>query len=605
MNDTIEKEPILKKVLLGVGTYYLFFGALLLLGVFFGTNISKNFIIGGLILPGTIVAWLVRLLNRLPHFVIVFIPSLAVAFVVNLWLPDNKKILKYIIAGAVYFLVGFVFKEQITEVVHPGVFNYITLAFILFFLWISSYLGDDYFGKELSIYDFELPAEVDFDKYLDTSKKIAKEKGYRFTFLGYNGYTDQSALIFDEERKRHTQIIGSTGTGKTHFVMLPMIKQDIEKGRGIIFIDAKGDIETAKTVYKLCADSGRGSDFEMFSMNNPELSKTYNPLELGNATQLKDKIIETIPMTEPHYERECENALQILFNDYFKKHETIDLRTLYKLLMNPGTETPNYLDYYEEHKKNLGGLYNEIGLIINTEFGDKLNGNEMNLYRGYMDNKIMYFALNILAYGKSGRRLGKLITGDINTLCGVIQSEEKAQRKETGIYIDEYKEFGTPAFTNTLAQGRSANFMITIAHQSIGDLKAIDKNHPEQVQTNTNTRIVLKTNDNETPREISKEIGTYRTIKRSRGVEVDGEVKMTGTGGETVGDEFFVPEQLIKKLKVGEACLKTPSDYGIVKLRPVFMNTSEIELPAEPGTGTDPGAEPEVSEPKNAQDYEF
>ncbi len=516
----------------------------------------------------------------------------------------NKKkqfLINPLIFFSLYYLIISPLRRIVFNLIEPVYLNYISIsgAWVIigglcFLIFTKKEEKENlFFEKDLDEYDNNMPEEIDFEKYKKNSERIAEKKGYDFTFLGYNSTKDHSAIVFDSERKKHIQILGSTGTGKTHFAMLPMIKQDIKKGRGVIFIDAKGDIETAKTVYKICKDNNRQQDFQMFSMNNIKQSNTYNPLLLGNATQLKDKVINTIPMTEPHYERECETALQILFNDYFKKHDTINLKKLYEILMNPTDKYPKFLDYYMGHKKNLSGLYNEIGLLVNTEFGELFNGNNLDLLNGYKNQKIMYFGLNVLAYGKSGRRLGKLITGDINTLCGILQNTEKKERKDFGIYIDEYKEFGTKSFANALTQGRSVNFMITIAHQSAGDLKAISKYHPEQVKANTNTRIVLKTNDNDTAFEFANEIGKEKYIKMSLTESINANSELSSSVRKNVDDKNLISEQIIKKLDVGQAVFKTPSDYGLIKLKPLFYDTRDININLSKKTGKE---EPETKE---------
>jgi len=64
--------------------------------------------------------------------------------------------------------------------------------------------------------------------------------------LGENGFRGENTIvrIADNDRRRHMYIIGQTGTGKTT-MMLNMIRQDIENGKGVAFIDPHGDsIET-------------------------------------------------------------------------------------------------------------------------------------------------------------------------------------------------------------------------------------------------------------------------------------------------------------------------------------------------------------------------
>ncbi|MBN1385186.1 MAG: type IV secretion system DNA-binding domain-containing protein [Elusimicrobia bacterium] len=456
-------------------------------------------------------------------------------------------------------------------------------CFFVFF-YIGSLVSEpvDPFSKFLNRYRVNIPPKIDFTKLQETAKEQAKKGGYNFTFLGYNAIHKTPAIITDEERVKHVQVIGSTGSGKTHYVLLPMIKQDIERGRGIVFIDAKGDSNTIKTLYKLVKDAGREKDFLIFNMSNPEQSNTYNPLLLGNPVQLKDKIIGSIHFTEPHYQRECENGLQMLFTEWLKKRVKVTLPELNQVLLDPTDEFPLFCDFFDKHNKNITGIQNEISLMVNTPFGQLFNSEDINLLDVCLNKKIAYFVINTLTYGETGRRFGRLITGDINTVCGMIQNMDARQGNELAVFIDEYKAFGTKKFTDTLSQGRSAGFMITISHQSLGDLQAISEEHPVQVKECTNTRIILKVNDPDTAEQFSSELGTYKTSQLTRQIIFDKQkpdVEVGTMGTEKIVDEFYVHPQQIKELRQGQAYYKTSTDWGMVVLKPIFFDLKDMNLP--------------------------
>ena len=427
---------------------------------------------------------------------------------------------------------------------------------------------------QLDRYKVDLPKKINFEKIKKTAIKLGKKYRVKFTFLGYNATGECPAVVKDEERIRQVQIIGSTGSGKTSLI-LSMIEQDIARRRGVIFIDAKGDLSTAKTLYKMAKDLGREKDFLMFSTNNPEKSHTYNPLLLGNSTQLKDKVIGTMHFTEPYYKRECENGLQILFSEYLAKHDKITLPELNEILKNPPGDMPEFRDFFDEHKRNITGIQSEISLMAKTPFGHLFNGEEINLLEIYQQRKIVYFTINVMTYGEMGHRLGRFITGDINTLAGLRMDMESRERQELAIYIDEYGYFGTPKFAYTLAQGRSAGLMITIAHQSIDDLKGISNEHPGQIRTNTNTKIVLRVNDPMTAGEFADELGTYRTVEQTRQIGGTG----PEMGSEKVVDAYKVHPQQIKDLQLGQAYYKTPSEWGFLLLKQPEKDIRGISLP--------------------------
>lgn len=121
--------------------------------------------------------------------------------------------------------------------------------------------------------------------------------------------------------------------------------------------------------------------------------------------------------------------------------------------------------------------------------------------------------------------------------------------------------------------------MITISHQSYGDLKAISLEHPEQVRANTNTRIMLRPNDPETAEQFSNEMGTYRKLELTRQIAITGEVEGAEMGSQRPVDDFIVHPQQIKQLQVGQAYYKTLHDEGLAILQPIIYELNKVSLP--------------------------
>ena len=48
-------------------------------------------------------------------------------------------------------------------------------------------------------------------------------------------------LLTTEEKRRHAYLLGSTGSGKTN-TLLNMVRADIEQGRGVCLLDARGEL---------------------------------------------------------------------------------------------------------------------------------------------------------------------------------------------------------------------------------------------------------------------------------------------------------------------------------------------------------------------------
>ena len=516
----------------------------------------------------------------------------AISFILYFYSFSHPKI-AHRFEGALLILFGsrHIFTVQIAAMVFTAI------SFIIIYFW-GRIFGKNYQQRSLEKYYIKYPKKILHDKHVKDGLK--KNLGF---YLGYNlgikdnsGKYDINALpgptyLTEGQRLRHTHVLGTTASGKTTGVMFPLIRYDINAGRGLIFIDAKGDIENAKTIYKIAADANREKDFLFFSIAHPELSQTYNPLQYGNPTQLKDKITGAIDWSEPFYQRICENALQTLFMEHnqngpFDREETpMTLKELYSVLQNPPAKYYEFSKLKEQNQRNIQTLENEIGILINTTFASLLGEpkGKIDLLDAYKNKKIVYFALDTQSYGATATRLGKMITQDINTLSGFIQSEiPQSERSPMGIFIDEYQAFGTKNFINCLARGRASGLMITIAHQSIGDLDAIDKAYTDQINQNTNTKIFLQSNDPQACELFSNMLGTRRTIEETRQEVLAGPAADKQMGTHKVVDEYLLGPQIVRELQQFEAAYKYQTDYGKLVLHPYFVDEKELDRIALP-----------------------
>jgi len=231
-------------------------------------------------------------------------------------------------------------------------------------------------------------------------------------------------------------------------------------------------------------------------------------------------------------------------------------------------------------------LRNEFNLIAKSPFGFLLNTTSpsIDLRQVYDKNLIAYFSLDMQSYPKQAQRIGKLITADINSLSGWIESTRtQKEKKPICVFIDEFQAFGTKNFLNVLARGRSSGFCITIAHQSIGDLRAVSPDFAQQVNDLTNTKIFLRVNDPETAQSFSDSLGTYETTELTRQVQLSSSQSQNSNlmGSEKTVDQYRIHPSDIKNLRDGEAVIKTSSGYGKVSLCPYYLNSEEtpVELP--------------------------
>ena len=109
--------------------------------------------------------------------------------------------------------------------------------------------------------------------------------------IGYEG----SKIIIDDS-EAHSLIIGSTGSGKTQTIILPMIKLSIKAGESILVNDPKGEL------YNHCANKAieEGYNVILLDFDTSKYGNNWNPLEFiynnykNNNHDLAIKLLEDL-----------------------------------------------------------------------------------------------------------------------------------------------------------------------------------------------------------------------------------------------------------------------------------------------------------------------
>ncbi len=401
------------------------------------------------------------------------------------------------------------------------------------------------------------------------------KSSYFQDYLGESFSRTRSLFLTNDQREMHMQVVGSTGTGKTESVLLPMLTHDIHHGKGAIIIDGKGDLELLDRIHYSVKKKGRLADFYFFSLAHPKNSNTYNPLLRGNATELKDKIVGSMVWSEEFYRRMAEQAALTILNALLITGRKITFRTLYACLTDVKSlesladltkpkdavlqrDLVNMIDNFKSSQKFLSGLMADLYLSSRSEFSDLLDVEEpdIDLLKLYQQNKIAYFALDLQGYGDTAKRMGRMILQDLKTVSSYIQSNVPASKRHFfPVFIDDAASFLDLGFVDFLNKSRASRIAIALFHQSLGDLYfRAAPNFQQQVIENTNVKVILRQDDPNAVEMFSKIAGTRRTLIPTYQTEAFMTGKgLTGTGSVREGQTFKIEPDLIRALKRGEA----------------------------------------------------
>lgn len=327
------------------------------------------------------------------------------------------------------------------------------------------------------------------------------------TAKGPDGKEEGAAKgVAHKNRSTHFYVVGATGTGKTKFLET-LIVQDAMNAHGFGVVDAHGDL----------AEDVKGY---LFVFSFPE--KTGNPDELSE--KIKKFLSERVVLIDPSdlarttcfnpIERtagfspaeiagETTEAFKKIWRDSWgARMEDLLKNSLIALVENGLTlvELPLFLTDAGARKKILNKVvhpvcrqyferFNALGPRLQDEWMESTM-NKVNAFlsddavrqmlsaqkstfnfREIMDGrKILIAKLNRGRLKGSADILGSLILAKIQMAAFSRTDVPQSERVPFYLYIDEFQNFATESFIQTLAEARKYGLSLTLAHQNLAQL---------------------------------------------------------------------------------------------------------------------------------------
>src|SRR5208282_4018093 len=105
--------------------------------------------------------------------------------------------------------------------------------------------------------------------------------------------------------------------------------------------------------------------------------------------------------------------------------------------------------------------------------------------------------------------IARMVQANLRYISSLIQTGQIPKDTLVSIIIDEYASFAEESFVEVLNKARSSGMMVTIAHQSLSDLRAVSEAFMKRIDENTLNKIYLKQNDPDLCELIAKSLGTF------------------------------------------------------------------------------------------------
>lgn len=311
--------------------------------------------------------------------------------------------------------------------------------------------------------------------------------------------------ITDERRARHVYILGKTRSGKTTFIQ-NIIRQDIERGNGVTFIDPHGDAAEELLDY---IPEARIRDTYYFEPVNFPL--VLNPFALKGDSEIEgaaDDLIYTFR--------------RVLSDNWGPRMDSILRNALYSLLNIPGTtfldiarilvDTPwreSVLHYIEPDLREFwlvrfpGMPKNATEPLLDRLDKFKLSPTLRRIFSS-RENALDFEELMdgsrilIVNLGRVKRDtsmlLGSLLVSALQNAVERRVTIPKSKRVPHYLYVDEFHRFMGGPFDTILSEAAKFGLSLTVAHQYLDQL---DRPTLKAILGNVGTTFLLTLGDDD------------------------------------------------------------------------------------------------------------
>ncbi len=316
-----------------------------------------------------------------------------------------------------------------------------------------------------------------------------------------------------EGRLRHTYCIGASGTGKST-LLLSMIIQDIEAGRGFGVLDPHGDL-IDDVLGRIPAE--RADDVVLFDPSDEEYPVGFNVLSAHSElerTLLASDLVGVFKRFSTTFGDQMAAVLGNAVLAFLESTEGGTLLDLRNFLIDKtfrekflrtvqDDEVRSY--WTREFALLKGAPQGSILTRLNTFLRPKTirymvaqRKDHLDL-RAIMDDRRILLAK--LSHGAIGEEnaylLGSLLVARIAQAAMSRQDEEASKRVPFFLYMDEFQHFITPSIASILSGARKYGLGLVLSHQEIRQLKSRSDDTLSAVLGNAFTRVVFRVGEHD------------------------------------------------------------------------------------------------------------
>lgn len=315
--------------------------------------------------------------------------------------------------------------------------------------------------------------------------------------------------FYDEDRLKHTYIIGKTWVGKSKFIV-GLIVNDIINWKGIAVLDPHGELIDDAMQF---IPEHRKKDVIIFDPADTEFPFCFNPLDI-KSTESKQILAKWFidifkKFFGANWNSMLEHVLRMIFLALLDKPGS----TLFDIIRSLTDKDFRYEmiecindDVVRNFRTNefawwsqqfntqaIMPILNKIGQLLSIDMLKNIFASKENKldFREAMDSGKLIF-IKLSKWKLQEEIMGFLgamfITKIYQTAMGRAGSD-KEQRKNFFLYVDEFQNFATETFSEILSEARKYGLWMTVAHQFV---KQIPKDISEALFGNVGTLVSFR-----------------------------------------------------------------------------------------------------------------
>ena len=355
------------------------------------------------------------------------------------------------------------------------------------------------------------------DEKLTRSKLASSKK----RSLQVGSSSSSTVSLKAREQLEHTHIIGGTGSGKSK-VLEHLIRQNIDKrGEGFCLLDPHGSLSESIIDHVSTRRPHLAEKFIIFEPGKPsDFVCGMNPLKIDKDSEVSvitQSVLRAIAKASgqesfqqnPRIERIGHSVIESLatnsltflesipFFDVAEKNNA-DLDAILSNVKNPTIHNEYRLLRAQppaRRAQEMEGFQNRLRRVLSTQTMKYIVGQqERNIDFSEIIESGKILIVNLRPSDSfsldNSKLLGILIINEL-VRVGLRRNDRNPQLKPFHVYIDEFAQYISDDIAISLDQTRKYKLFMTLAHQTLAQLKEEDEKLYYSVLGNCNNRIVF------------------------------------------------------------------------------------------------------------------